>query len=938
MMRSSFLHKIGHGLLKKLRQQATLWLLFQLLFLAVQGASPLRPDKLTCEYLSNPLGLDVEKPRFSWTLVSPERAAAQRAYELIVSDDSAFIKKGKGTTWASAKVVASQSLHVLYSGKPLQPFTRYYWRVRVWDEKGRLSAWSEPAHFETAMLQASDWKAHWIGDGRAQFEHDSLFYQDDPMPLFRKEFSAGKKIATARLYISGQGYYEAYLNGKKISDHLLAPGFATFKKQVLYQTHDVTDLVANGQNVIGVMLGNGWWNPLPLRLFGRFNLRNVQQTGRPCVKAQLLVRYTDGTSDWIVTDESWKTTKGPVIRNNVYLGEVYDARLEVESWSKGIGDMGIWKSAVKVEGPSGMLVAQTFPPVRITDVIKPIGIKETGKDTFIVDLGQNFAGVARIRVRGEKGRKISLRYGEALHGDGRLNYFTTVAGQIKEIWNLRGGPGAPKTAWQQDAYILRGNGIETWAPRFTFHGFRYVEITGWPGTPTVDDIEGLRMHTDVDPVGTFACSDTLFNQLHDIIKRTFLSNLFSVQSDCPGREKMGYGADIVVTSEAFSYNYDMAGFYRKTVQDFANDQQPDGGITEVAPYTGIADRGYGGESGPLGWQLAFPYLQKKLYEFYGDKRIIEEQYPAIVKQLRFLQSKAVDHLFYWDISDHEALDTKPEAFTAASFYYHHAVLAAEFAGIVAKKDDSVRYAKLAEHIKNAIRRRYDIPGTGRFDNATQAAQLFALWYGFTPEPQKSFAVLQDEIARHKGHLSTGIFSTKMLFDVARERDQNEVAYSIAAQRDFPGWGYMLQKGATTLWETWAYPDNAPSQNHPMFGSIDEWFYRSLLGINAAAPGFEKVVIKPQPAGDLTWARGSYQSVRGTIRSAWEKQNNAFILNVSIPANTTAEIWIMASENSTVTEGSKTISTDKNMRLLRREKGYAVVAVGSGDYSFQVQTK
>lgn len=924
-----FIHKREYGLFKKLM------LCFALLqaSLILYAASPLSPERLTCEYITNPLGLDVQKPRFSWTLISAERNAAQTAYELVVSAGLTGVDRGKKTIWETKKVWSSQSLHIEYSGKPLRPFTRYYWRVRVWDKSGNASAWSEPAHFETAMLQPGDWKAQWISDGSAQFTDDKDFYGDDPMPLFRKEFDAPKQIASARLYISGLGYYEAFLNGKKVGDHLLDPGFTTVKKQVLYITYDVTELVRNGRNVIGVMLGNGWYNPLPLRLFGRFNLRNVQQTGRPCVKAQLLIQYDDGFKEWILTDQSWNTAPGPVVRNNVYLGEAYDARREIKNWNDGITDMGIWKSAVVADGPSGALTAQMLPPVRVTKVVKPVSIKEQGKDTFIVDMGRNFAGVARIRVKAKAGSKVSLRYGEALQPDGSLNYFTTVAGQIKEIWNLNGGPGAPKTAWQQDSYILGGDSVEEWAPRFTFHGFRYVEITGRPGTPALNDIEGLRMNSDVATTGTFTCSNEMFNQLNEVIQWTFLSNIFSVQSDCPGREKMGYGADIVVTSEAFLYNFGMAQFYRKTVQDFANDQRPDGGITEIAPHTGIADRGYGGGSGPLGWQLAFTFLQKKLYEFYGDKQIIEEQYPAVVKQLDFLQAKAIDGTFYWDISDHESIDPKPEAFTAASFYFHHAVLAADFAGILNKKEDSIKYATLAQQIKATILRKYFIPNTGRFDNATQAAQIFALWYHFSPEREKSFAVLQDEIKRHNGHLSTGIFATKMLFDVARETGQNDAAYSIANKRDFPGWGFMLSKGATTLWETWAYPDNAPSQNHPMFGSISEWFYRSLLGINAAAPGFEKIRIKPQPAGDLLWAKGSYNSVRGTIVSDWKKEKSSFELRVSIPANTTAEVWIPATENSTITESGKVISADKSIRLLRYEKGYAVIAIGSGAYEF-----
>ena len=506
---------------------------------------------------------------------------------------------------------------------------------------------------------------------------------------------------------------------------------------------------------------------------------------------------------------------------------------------------------------------------------------------------------------------------------------TTTAGHIKEVWNLKGGPGAPKTAWQQDEYILKGNGVEVWNPRFTFHAFRYVEITGWPGKPALQDIEGLRMNSDVEQVGNFSCSNDMFNTLHDKIKWTFLSNIFSVQSDCPGREKMGYGADIVATAGAYMHNYNMANFYRKTVQDFANDQQPDGAFTEIAPYTGIADRGYGGQSGPLGWQLAFCYLQKKLYHQYGDKRIIEMQYPAFKKQLEFLQANAKQGLYHWDIGDHEALDPRAEAFSAACFYYHHAILATEFAGILHKKEDSLQYARLANTIKNNIVIKYLVPATGRFDNATQAAQIFALWYSLSPEKEKTMEVLLQEVERHKGHLSTGIFSTMMLFDILRENDNNELAYSIANKKTFPGWGYMLANDATTLWESWAKPESS-SYNHPMFGSVDEWFYKSLLGINAAEPAYKKIIIKPQP-GELHWAKGDYQSIYGLIKSDWKKDGDIFQLQVSIPPNTTAEIWLPAKENAVITEGGKEISSVNEIRLLRFEKGYAVIAVGSGKY-------
>ncbi len=876
------------------------------------------------------MGIDIKTPRFNWILASDERNQNQLAYEIIVSDQLKDIQQGKGNNWSTGKINSNQNSQIEYAGSPLQSFTRYYWRVRVYNQKNEVSSWSDINWFETAMLSASDWKAAWIDDGSKQPEKDEDYYKDDRMPLFRKAFNITKKISSARIYISGVGYYEAYLNGNKIGDHMLDPGFTTYKKEVLYTSYDITSLLKKGDNVAGIMLGNGWYNPLPFKLFGRWDLRDYQQTGRPCLKAQMHIRYTDGSDDIIATDASWQCAPGPVTHNNVYLGEQYDARLEQKNFS-GTGNMPTWKNASLTDGPSGTLTAQMQPPIKITKVLHPVRITEPRKDTFIVDMGQNFAGVARIKVKGPAGALIALRYGEDLFEDGTLNYLTTCATQIKK-GGIKAGPGAPETAWQEDRYILKGEGVEIWSPRFTFHGFRYVEVTGWPGKPTVNDIEGLRMNADFENAGNFSCSNDMFNHLHEAIQWTFLSNVFSVQSDCPGREKMGYGGDMVATADAFIYNFNMANFYAKAVNDFANEQRKEGGITEIAPFTGIADKGYGDESGPLGWELAFPYLQKQLYDFYGDKQIIADHYDAFKKQLDFLASKSTDHIFYWDISDHEALDAKPESLTAACFYYHHVCLAVSFASILNKPDDSAKFAQRAERIKNAIVNKFLVHGTGRFDNATQSAQAFALWYQLSPEKDSTMKILMNELARHGGHLSTGIFATKMMFDVLRENNRNDIAYQIANQRTFPGWGFMLANGATTLWETWAYPKDGPSQNHPMFGSIDEWFYRSLLGINAAAPGFEKVIIKPQPVTDLTWAKGDYSSIKGKIESGWKIDGAHFTLHVSIPPNMKAEIWV-PSKDGELTENNRPVNENSDIKRVKFEDGYVVVEAGSGSYEF-----
>jgi alpha-L-rhamnosidase len=412
--------------------------------------------------------------------------------------------------------------------------------------------------------------------------------------------------------------------------------------------------------------------------------------------------------------------------------------------------------------------------------------------------------------------------------------------------------------------------------------------------------------------------------------------MFSVQSDCPAREKLCYGGDMFCTAEAFSFNYNMAGFYRKTIRDHINDQSPLGGMPETAPYVGIADHGPGDGSGPLGYQAGFPYLLKQLYNFYGDKQILEESYDALTRQVDFLTDNADNYLYHIGIGDHESLDEKPTPLTSSAFFYHHVKLVAEFAEVLGKEEDAGNYRSLASKIKIAINNAFLDVETGQYANGTQTAQTFGLWYDLAPDSVKTKVLekLLSAIRERDGHLSTGIFGTKMLLDVLRRNNLYEIAYQIVDTRKFPGWGHMIENGATTLWETWAYSDNVYSQNHPMFGSVSEWFYRSLLGINAASPGFEKIIIKPQPPEGLSYAKGSYHSVYGVIKSEWEKKNRAFYLKVEIPVNTTAEIWLPVKVMQGITESGKPVKQVNDIRFLRNEDGYAVYATGSGSYAFK----
>jgi len=900
----------------------------------------LEVEGLKCEYCVNPLGLDTPQPRLSWLLDSGERGQRQTAYQVIAATTADLLSKGRGDLWDSGKVASGDSVQVAYGGQPLRPGQRVYWKVRAWDREGRPSGYSPAAWWEMGLLAPADWRGAWITRKRAEPLSETERFGDDPAPLFRKEFLIGKKISRARVYVSGLGYYELRLNGQRVGDQVLDPGWTTYSKRVLYSTYDVTDQLKRGQNALGVMLGNGWFNPLPLRLFGRINLRDQLTVGDPRVIAQLVVDFTDGTSQTIITDESWKVGAGPILRNSEYLGEVYDARKEQPGWDRpGFDDSG-WRQSIRATEPLGPLQAQTAPPIRVTRTLKPVKLTEPKPGVWIFDLGQNFAGWARLRVQGPAGTRVRLRYGELLYPDGTLNGMTAVCTQIKQ-----GGPnyrydgvGAPKTAFQMDEYILNGQGEEVYTPRFTFHGFRFVEVTGFPGKPTLGSLEGLRLNSDVTPAGSFTCSNERFNRIQQMVLWTELSNLFSVESDCPHREKLGYGGDIVAAGEMAMLNFDMTRFYGKAVEDLADAVRPNGGFTETAPFVGIADDGLGEGAGPVGWGTAQPFLVWRLYQYYGDRRLLEENYELTKNWIALLQSRAQDGILDNGISDHESLVPKPRALTGTAFYFFNVQLYARIARALGKTADAGEAEALLETIKGAFNRKFLKPGTGRYDTATQACQAFALYMGLAPDGEIGSAVsvlVRDIEEAHTGHLTTGIFGTKFMLEALADADRSDVAFEMVNQSTFPGWGYMLEHGATTLWEHWEFSDNVYSHNHPMFGSVSEWFFKVPAGINPApdAIGFNKIIIRPQPVGDLNWVKASYDSVHGKVVSEWTRTAGKFKLRVRVPVGATGTVFLPAKDGTPITESGRPIERASAVQLLRVEKGAAVLAVGSGDYEF-----
>ena len=872
------------------------------------SSAGVEPVELRCEYLESPLGIDVVKPRLSWQIEAAKdvRNVKQTAYQILVASSAELLKKAKGDLWDSGKVASDACMQVEYAGKPLQSGMRCFWKVKVITTAG--DAWSQPAFWTMGLLKRGDWHAKWLAAPTAGVDAE-------PAPLFRKSFSLGKKVAHATVSISGLGYYELTMNGKKVGDRVLDPKFTRYDRRVLYVTHDVTKHLNKGANSMGVMLGNGWFN---YHVKNPWNFDAAPWRAKPRMLLQLEIEFDDGTTQSIVSDGSWKYSTGPIRFDGMLCGERYDARLEKHGWDTAGYDDSTWTFAKVVDASKGCLSAQMSEPIRITGVLKPVKISQPKPGVYLYDMGQNMAGTARLIVRGPAGTEVKLQYGELLHGDGTLNQ-----GNINSFCN--------SGEFGTERYTLKGTGTETWHSRFMYHGFQYVQVTGFPGEPKLENIEGLVMHTDVASAGEFNCSDDLLNRIQHCTRWSYLNNLYGYPTDCPNREKNGWTGDAHLAAETGLYNFDSSAMYTQWMLDFRDEQRDSGELPGIVPTGGW---GYAWGNGPA-WDSAYVLIPWYLYQYRGDARILAVHYENMKRYVDYLSTKAANGIVSIGLGDWCPANTKtPESVTSTGYYYCDAVIVAKTAAILGRKEDAAKYADLAEGIRKAFNAKFLNQETKQYAGGSQTALSCALYQGLA-EPADTAAVLGNLVAnveRQGNHLDCGILGTKYLLRARCDHGRADVAYRVATQTTFPSWGQWIQQGATTLWENW---NGAGTHNHVMFGDISAWCYSTLAGIkpDPTAPGFKRMLIRPAIVAGLGWIKCHHESMYGRIVSNWKRDGDRLTMELVIPPNTTAKVYVPSKSADDITESGKPAAKANGVKFLRMENGAAVYEVGSGCYEF-----
>jgi alpha-L-rhamnosidase len=954
---------------------------------------------LRCEYLANPLGIDATNPRLSWIITSARRGEIQTAYQILVASSPKRLGQDQGDLWDSGRVLSDETSQITYAGQPLVSRERCFWKVRAWDRDGKAGDWSPAAQWSMGLLQPADWRAHWIAPAsapedpnaplvirhatyqavaegqsadvtavltsqikqgrltltvnnktlgvdpaynvvkrlRVEYEYGGRSFTNElnenqtlrlpgeraTVPYLRKSFVLNSPVQRAVLYVTALGLYEAHINGQRVGDHLLAPDWTDYRKRVRYQAYEVTGLLKPGGNALGALLADGWFS-------GHIGNGGFEFFGKePAFLAQLEVTYRDGTTETIATDDTWKSHPGPVVSSDLMLGEDYDARLEIKGWDQSGLKESDWAAVSVREESFRLLQSQVMPPVRELCELRPKTVTPSRSGGWIYDLGQNMVGVVRLKVSAPAGATITVRHAEMLNPDGTL--YTQ---------NLRGAPSI-------DHYTCRGGGTEIWQPRFTFHGFRYVEISGLSGPPRKDAVTGIVIGSDTPRTGEFACSDPRINQLQSNIQWGQRGNYLSVPTDCPQRdERLGWMGDAEVFVRTATYNADVAAFFTKWLMDVDDSQSLAGAFSNVSPNPS-QDVG-----GVPAWADAGVICPWTIYEMYGDRRILERHLPAMIKWVEYQQLHS-DGLLRdkdrgEDFGDWLSINADtPKDLIGTAFFAYSTHLLAQSCRALGRETEADKYDHLFADIKTAFNQRYVKPD-GRIQGNTQCAYAMALKFELLPEElrPKAAQYLEADIKAKGGHLSTGFVGVSYLLPVLTQAGKADAAYHLLQQDTFPSWLFSVKHGATTIWERWdgwtpekGFQDpGMNSFNHYSLGSCGEYLFGYIGGIRPATPGFKSILIAPVIREGLTWANTSFDSIHGQIASAWKKEGNRLTLEVTVPANTTATVCVPAGDTDRITESGQPAAKAKCVKFLRQENGQAIFEVGSGSYKFAAERK
>lgn len=897
-------------------------------------------ERLTVEYLENPLGIDLQKPRFSWIIESDQRDVVQTAYQIIVVDKKKSFENANNIVWDSGVIDDHGAVLIEYDGKPLESNKNYFWRVKVWLDSDTFIV-SEAAQFTTGILNKDEWQADWI-TAKEEIVHES--------PYLRKEFEVKKKIEQALLYVTATGFYNLYLNGSKVGDHILDPGITDYRKTALYSTYDVTSEIKKKKNAIGVILGNGAWNMRKVN--DRWSWHSAKSLGNPALFMQLVIKHSDGSTTVICSDESWKIDSGPITYNSLYGGEDYDAGKEMPGWGSTGFDDSQWHSVAVIDGPGGKLKSQLMPPMKITETITPIASINPSPGVFLYDLGQNIAGAWRMEVKGEPGQVIKIRGAETLSD-------SLYPKQLEESDRI-------STKFQFSAntftnYTLKGGGVETYEPSFFYTGFRYIEVvTNDSINPEHLKIEGRVVGSALERNGTFVSSNQLLNQIHTVGLWSQRGNLHSYPTDCPHREKGAYNGDGQLIAETSMHDFHMAPFYTKWVNDMKDAQQENGRIPNTSPVL------VGGMGGGVGWGSAYILVPWWMYNYYNDTRILEEHYPHMKEYVAYLKELGtkdedpkepyiIDFFdgFWYSLGEWCAPNQREcpiRGVVNTFYYYNNCLLLSEIASKLGYNEDAIEYKNLSDTIKENYIRRYFNPETGLFgtDEPYMTYQVVALTGNLIPEGyrEKVFKTVTDDIRSRGTHLNTGIIGTKYLWPTLVQGGENQLAYEVATQTTFPSYGFWIKNGSTTFLENW---DVRASHNHQMFGTVTEYFYKFLGGIQSpmegkTAVGYKDIFIKPYLPDGLEAVSTTIGTVSGDIVSNWSKEGSSFIQEVTVPANSTATLSLPISSNDPKISESNQVIWDQNRFIegvsgiheIKMEEQRMMIRLGSGNYKFKVE--